>query len=233
MLLAEKKMEEIEGKMKGWEHFQERATLNAILWDVFEGRNYSRGMWDVRNPSKKAGSIHKPSPETGQNMTKHVTTKRFLPCLTPPAQGHRNREFFGKTWKEHGRNRVNNEKVGNNSRRELGIMTFWGISPRMIFKVVWCSLGIGCSVGWRLHGEKNDASVPARYRHVQNEWCQTPSCSAMFSLDTLSIYLEYFPAWGSHVARIFLEAKLLKIIPYVGNVSEYFSRTTFDCGGIF
>ena len=44
MLLAEKKMEEIEGKMKGWEHFQERATLNAILWDVFEGRNYSRGM---------------------------------------------------------------------------------------------------------------------------------------------------------------------------------------------
>ena len=34
MLLAEKKMEEIEGKMKGWtcwSHFQERAMLNAIL----------------------------------------------------------------------------------------------------------------------------------------------------------------------------------------------------------
>ena len=25
-------MEEIEGNMKGWEHFQERAKLNAILW---------------------------------------------------------------------------------------------------------------------------------------------------------------------------------------------------------
>ena len=82
-------------------------------------------------------------------------------------------------------------------------------------------------------GEKNDASVPARYKHVQNEWCQTPSCSAMFSLDTLSIYLEYFPAKGSHVARILLEAKLLKIIPYVGNVSEYFSKTTFNYSGIF
>jgi len=37
MLLAEKKMEEIEGKMKGWEHFQERAKLNAILWDFPKG----------------------------------------------------------------------------------------------------------------------------------------------------------------------------------------------------
>ena len=157
MLLAEKKMEEIEGKMKGWEHFQERATLNAILWDFPKGE-IILGVCEMSGtPSKKAGSIHKPSPETGQNMTKHVTTKRFLPCLTPPTQGHRNREFFGRTWKEHGRNRVKNEKVGNNSRREPGIMIFWGISPRMIFNVVWCSLGIccvGCSVGWRLHGEK-------------------------------------------------------------------------------
>jgi hypothetical protein len=38
------------------------------------------------------------------------------------------------------------------------------------------------------------ALTSVRYIHVQNEWCQTPSCSAMFSLDTLSIYLEYFPA---------------------------------------
>jgi len=37
MLLAEKKMEEIEGKMKGWEHLQERAKLNAILWDFPKG----------------------------------------------------------------------------------------------------------------------------------------------------------------------------------------------------
>ena len=36
MLLAEKKMEEIEGKMKGWEHFQERAKLNAILCDFLQ-----------------------------------------------------------------------------------------------------------------------------------------------------------------------------------------------------
>ena len=48
-----------------------------------------------------------------------------------------------------------------------------------------------------------------------------------------SIYLDYFPAWASHVARFFLETKLLKIIPYVGNVSEYFSRTMFDYGGLF
>ena len=80
---------------------------------------------------------------------------------------------------------------------------------------------------------KNDVSVPARHKHVQNEWCQTPSCSAMFSLDTLSIYLEYFPAKGWHIARIFLEAKWLEIIPYVGNVSEYFSKTTFNYSGIF
>ena len=87
----------------------------------------------------------------------------------------------------------------------------------------------GMAPPWR----KNDASVPGRYRHVQNDWCQTPSFSAMFSLDTLGVYLEYFPAWGSHIARVCLEAKLLKIIPYVDNVSEHFSRTTFDYGGIF
>ena len=97
MLLAEKKMEEIEGKMIGWEHFQERATLNAILWDFPKGE-IILGVCEMSGtPQKKAGSIHKPSPETGQNMTKHVTTKRFLPCLTPPTQGHRNREFFGRT----------------------------------------------------------------------------------------------------------------------------------------
>ena len=57
--------------------------------------------------------------------------------------------------------------------------------------------------------------------------------SAMRDRQGHGLYLEYFPAWGSHVAKIFLETKLLKIIRYVGNVSEYFSRTTFDYGGIF
>ena len=57
--------------------------------------------------------------------------------------------------------------------------------------------------------------------------------SAMRDRQGHGLYLEYFPAWGSYVAKIFLETKLLKIIRYVGNVSEYFSRTTFDYGGIF
>ena len=73
MLLAEKKMEEIEGKMKGWEHFQERAKLNAILCDFLQ-REIILGVaecsGDVRNSSKK-------------NMTKHVTTKRILTFFTP------------------------------------------------------------------------------------------------------------------------------------------------------
>ena len=53
MLLAEKKMEEIEGTMKGWdmlEPFQERAMLNAILWGFHQGRNYTTGIWDVLEP---------------------------------------------------------------------------------------------------------------------------------------------------------------------------------------
>ena len=83
MLLAEKKMEEIEGNMKGWEHFQERAMLNAIPWDFPKGE-FILGVLEMSGtPQKKAGSIHKPIPETGPNMTKHVTTKRFLPFLTP------------------------------------------------------------------------------------------------------------------------------------------------------
>ena len=72
MLLAEKKMEEIEGKMKGWEHFQERAKLNAILWDFPKGE-IILGVVEIPGTLKKKK----------QNMTKHVTTKRFLPFFTP------------------------------------------------------------------------------------------------------------------------------------------------------
>ena len=103
MLLAEKKMEEIEGKMKGWEHFQERAKLNAILWDFPKGE-IILGVVEVPGTLKKKK----------QNMTKHVTTKRFLRTWTK----------YGEKW-----------QVGNNFRREPGTMPFWGISPRKISKV--------------------------------------------------------------------------------------------------
>ena len=78
MLLAEQKMEEIERKKEKWQvgtrwdHFQEGAgaMLNAILWDFHWGRKYSRGMWDVRNPSntKSRCRNHLTSPENGENM---------------------------------------------------------------------------------------------------------------------------------------------------------------------
>ena len=49
MLLAEKKMERIEGNMKGWDMLgplpgKSHVELNAILWDFHQGRDYSRGM---------------------------------------------------------------------------------------------------------------------------------------------------------------------------------------------
>ena len=71
MLLAEKKMEEIEGKMKGWEHFQERAKLNAILCDFLQ-REIILGVAEMSG-----------TPQKKQNMTKHVTTKRILTFFTP------------------------------------------------------------------------------------------------------------------------------------------------------
>jgi hypothetical protein len=70
MILAEKKMAEIEGKMKGWEHFQERAKLNAILWDFPKGE-IILGVVEMSGTLKKT------------KHTKHVTTKRFLPFFTP------------------------------------------------------------------------------------------------------------------------------------------------------
>ena len=83
MLLAEKKMEEIEGNMKGWEHFQERAKLNATLWDFLRGESILRVAEMSGTPQKKT--------------TKHVTTKRFLPFLALTTQGHR--MLSGVLWK--------------------------------------------------------------------------------------------------------------------------------------
>ena len=72
MLLAEKKMEEIEGNMKVgtcWGHFRERALLNAILWNFHQGRNYPRGMWDVWNHSNKKVAAATAQPAQKQDKT--------------------------------------------------------------------------------------------------------------------------------------------------------------------
>ena len=56
MLLAEKKMEEIEGNMKGWDMLAPlpgKSHVECHSVGFPQGRNYSRGMWDVRNPLNK------------------------------------------------------------------------------------------------------------------------------------------------------------------------------------
>ena len=87
MLLAEKKMEEIEGKMKGWEHFQERAKLNAILCDFLQ-REIILGVAEMSG--------------TPQKKTKHDKTcdnqahlNLFYPLPRKAIGCHR--EFFGRT----------------------------------------------------------------------------------------------------------------------------------------
>ena len=50
-------MEEIEGKMKGWEHFQERAKLNAILWDFPKGE-IILGVVEIPGTLKKKETKH-------------------------------------------------------------------------------------------------------------------------------------------------------------------------------
>ena len=172
-------------------------------------------------------------------MTKYVTTKRILTFFTP--YHARPSDAIGSSLEGHEKNvgeigwkMKGWEQFQERIRYNAILKDFPKKDFQIFLMMVGCS--VGCSVGWHLlrfiPWEKNNASIPARYRHVQNEWCQTPSCSAMFSLNTLSIYLEYFPAWGSY-AKILLEAKLVKIIPYVSNVSAYFSKITFDDGGIF
>jgi hypothetical protein len=46
-------MEEIEGKMKGWEHFQERAKLNASLWG-FPNAEMILGVVEMSGTLKKS-----------------------------------------------------------------------------------------------------------------------------------------------------------------------------------
>ena len=103
MLLAEKKMEEIEGTMKGWdmlEPFQERAMLNAILWGFHQGRNYTTGIWDVWNPSNKKVAAATTQPAQKQDKTWKKQSEPNASC-----------------WKEDGRNRGNNERLGTLPRK--------------------------------------------------------------------------------------------------------------------
>ena len=60
MLLAEKKMEELERKNASWEHFQERAQCNAILWDFPQAWNYFRGIRHARIPWKTKRQLTQP-----------------------------------------------------------------------------------------------------------------------------------------------------------------------------
>jgi len=85
MLLAEKKMEGGRNRGKnerlGTLPRESHAECHSL---GFPQGEFILGVLEMPGtPQKKAGSIHKPIPETGQNMTKHVTTKRFLPFLTP------------------------------------------------------------------------------------------------------------------------------------------------------
>ena len=102
MLLAEKKMEEIEGNMKGWdmlgplpERAMLKAMLNAILWGFHWGRNYSGGMWDIRNPSNKKVAATTTQPAQKQDKTWKKQSQPNASC-----------------WKEDGRNRGKHERLG-------------------------------------------------------------------------------------------------------------------------
>ena len=57
--------------MKGWEHFQERAKLNAILWGFPKGEI-------ILGVVEMSGTLQKKT-----KHTKHVTSKGFLPFFTP------------------------------------------------------------------------------------------------------------------------------------------------------
>ena len=97
-------------------HFQERAMLNAILWDFHQGRNYSRGMWDVRNPSNKKVAATTTQPAQKQDKTWKKQSQPNASC-----------------WKEDGRNRGKHERLGHfggTSRKEPCWMPFCGISTR-------------------------------------------------------------------------------------------------------
>ena len=73
MLLAEKKMEEIDGKMKGWDmlgHSQERAMLTAILWHLFTREEIILGVCEMSgNLSNKKVAAATAQPAQKQDKT--------------------------------------------------------------------------------------------------------------------------------------------------------------------
>ena len=107
--------------MQGWEHFQERAQWNAIPWDYPQVWNYFRGYSTCSEP---------------------LETKKAADTTTQPAQK------MHKTWqnqwqpdihtcfllKENGRNRKEEWKAGNTSRKEPSGMPFREITPK--FEVI-------------------------------------------------------------------------------------------------
>ena len=94
-------MEEIEGNMKGWEHFQERAKLNAILWDFPKGE-IILGVVEMSGTLKE-NKTYKACDNQGLLTLFYPSPRKAMGCY---------REFFGRTWKEHWRNRVKNERLG-------------------------------------------------------------------------------------------------------------------------
>ena len=103
--------------MQGWEHFQERAQWNAILWDFPEARNCSRGIRHAQNPWKQKRQLTQPSNQP-RKWTKHDKTN------------DNQTETHASCWKENGRNRKEECKAGNTSRREPGWMPFCEIHPK-------------------------------------------------------------------------------------------------------
>ena len=70
-----------------------------------KGGNYSRGIGDAWYPSKT--KVDKISPEIGKNCQKTNETHTF------PTHSHYGQpEFFGRKWKEYGRNRGTYAKLG-------------------------------------------------------------------------------------------------------------------------
>ena len=91
--------------MQGWEHFQERAQWNAIPWDYPQVWSYSRGIRHARNPWKQKRQLTQP-PNQPRKCTKHDKTSD-------------NQTYtHASCWKEDGRNRKEECKAGNTSRRE-------------------------------------------------------------------------------------------------------------------
>ena len=72
MLLADKKMEEMERKNARLKHFLE-SPWNAILWEFPQVWNDSRGIRHARNPWKQKRQLTQP-PNQPTKWTKHDKT---------------------------------------------------------------------------------------------------------------------------------------------------------------